>query len=67
MNLSGEGIEEADSTTDDEEEDEVGRIGHHGLNIKRILIHLQERQVDVPILFIHSQIGYTDGCSSGTV
>ena len=43
MNLGGEGIEETDSATDNQEEDEVGRVGCHGLNITKI--HLQVGEV----------------------
>ena len=50
MNLGGEGIEEADSTTDDQEEDEVGRVGGHGLYIT----------------IIHPQVGQVSKCSLGT-
>ena len=49
-NLGGEGIEEADSAADDQEEDEVGRVGGHRLDIT--IIHLQAEQVS--------------RCSSGT-
>ena len=42
-NLGGEGIEEADSAADDQEEDEVGGVGGHCLKIT--ITHLQFGQV----------------------
>ena len=65
MNLSREGIEESDSATDDEEEDEVGRVGRHGLNIKRIC-YVQIREIHTFMLARYSLKVFLSCCAASS-